>query len=438
MSAEPVELNLNGIHDHSNYVGVSKAATGVRGSIGSTGMRDSIGSTGLRGSIGSTGMTGATGVTGATGLTAATGMTGVTGATGITASTGVTGATGVTGVTGVTAATGVTGVTGVTGATGVTAATGVMDEKAATGVRNENGPTGITSTNDEPGNCHEKTIRLPDNTGTICWWLSMNFALFHTKRPEIEAFFKENAADAFYELYEYYNGSKQVDDIQKVSEQVRGSVTGFTTTDGFDITSANFQDVSEYAIPLLDRFHITLHSLGNDDAVLGKLYDIRIALESKGVAVATDEVVDSTGDKKYTKTAKFPDIMKTFVVYYNRSKYKQGEEEQLQQTLTKVHILREITIPVGSCTDCNFELDAIIVRPDYTHFVTYVKCTLSDEWVYYGAMSGSGERKVFASFDALMQEQRSIETGAVLLFYTRKGSSVQRGGNIVKEILGLV
>ena len=129
--------------------------------------------------------------------------------------------------------------------------------------------------------------------------------------------------------------------------------------------------------------------------------------------------------------------MKTFVVYYDRSKYKEGEGEQLQQTLTKVHVLREMTIPVGSCTDCVFQLDSIIVRPDYAHFVTYVKCGLTDEWVLYGAMSGSGSRQTFATFDAMLAEQKSIETGAVLLFYTRKESAMQKGGNIVKEVLGL-
>jgi hypothetical protein len=38
----------------------------------------------------------------------------------------------------------------------------------------------------------------------------------------------------------------------------------------------------------------------------------------------------------------------------------------------------------------------------------------------------------------MMKERESIETGAVLLFYTRKESgAMQQGGNIVKDLLGL-
>jgi len=429
MSAEPVELNLNGIHDDSNYLNVSKGATGVTGVSGVTSV------TSMTNENGATGVTGVTNENGPTGVTHENGPTGATGVTNENGGTGVTHENGGTGVTHENGATGVTGVTNENGATGVTNGNG------ATGVTNKNGPTGITA--EEAGECHEKTIILPDNTGTTCWWLSMNFALFHRKRPELEGFFKKNPDTIFNPLYTYYNGSAKLDDITKVSEEIRTKVVelkGFSVTDKFDITSSKFQDVSEYALPLLDTFTIPLHSLGNDDVVLGKLYDIRIALESKGVTVETDEVVDSTGEKKYTKIQKFSDTTKTLVVYYDRSKYKEGKGEQEQQTLTKLHILREMTIPVGSCTDCVFELDAVIVRPDYAHFVTYVKCSSSEEWVLYGAMSGSGNRKTFSSFDAMLKERESIETGAVLLFYTRKESSsaVQQGGNIVKELLGLV
>jgi len=411
MSAEPVKLNLNGIHDDSNYSNVSKGATGV------------------------TGVTGITNENGATGATGVTGVTNENGATGVMNENGTTGVMNENGATGVTNENGATGVTNENGATGVT------NENGATGVTNENGATGVTT--EKTDDCHEKTIILPDNTGTTCWWLSMHFALFHKKRSELETFFKKNPHTIFNPLYTYYNGSAKLDNITRLSEEIRTKVVelkGFSVTDKFDITSSKFQDVSEYALPLLDTFTIPLYSLGNDDAVLGKLYDIRIALESKGVTVETDEVVDSTGEKKYTKTQKFSDTMTTLVVYYDRSKYKEGKGEQEQQTLTKVHMLREMTIPVGSCTDCRFELDAIIVRPDYAHFVTYVKCSLSEEWVYYGAMGGSGSRQTFSTFDAMLKERESIETGAVLLFYTRKESSsavTQQGGNIVKELLGL-
>jgi len=59
-----------------------------------------------------------------------------------------------------------------------------------------------------------KDIWIPQNTEAICWWLSINLALFHKERPELNARFDRlgngNRLDpivaVFNELYQHYSG----------------------------------------------------------------------------------------------------------------------------------------------------------------------------------------------------------------------------------------
>jgi hypothetical protein len=59
--------------------------------------------------------------------------------------------------------------------------------------------------------CKELTILLPGNKEALCWFDSVNFALFHKQRPELDEYLKANPTGIFSEkvkeLYGHYSGN---------------------------------------------------------------------------------------------------------------------------------------------------------------------------------------------------------------------------------------
>jgi len=279
--------------------------------------------------------------------------------------------------------------------------------------------------------CSEKTIVFPKNNAATCWWLTMNFALFHTKRKELDTYFGLKNAKSFdtnfKKLYDYYSGtSKDIsDNITDFTENLRkadGMATKFNK-EGFVIDSSEKQDVTQYSKTLLETFNIRSHNI--QISSMPSLYDIYMNTGFTGIEREPGK--NGTSVKEYVQ---FNRDTNTLVIECNR-----GSEGESQNT-TSLDILQTIAIPLGNTTDPihevpnktgklevilgKFELDAIIVRPGWAHFEAYAKCSATSEWVFNGAISEGSSTVNYASFDDMMKAKESeIKQGAVLLFYTR-------------------
>ena len=59
-----------------------------------------------------------------------------------------------------------------------------------------------------------KTLVIPKNNENICWWLSVNLALFHKQRPELEDFNGKPVTEQqriLLNVYNHYSGKGNQD-----------------------------------------------------------------------------------------------------------------------------------------------------------------------------------------------------------------------------------
>lgn len=82
-----------------------------------------------------------------------------------------------------------------------------------------------------PSQCMEETIPLLRNENLLCWFDSGNFALFHKRRPELDAFFavqanKEKGWDIIEEVYNHFSGTSKKTtgaELRALMERLRAS-----------------------------------------------------------------------------------------------------------------------------------------------------------------------------------------------------------------------
>jgi hypothetical protein len=142
------------------------------------------------------------------------------------------------------------------------------------------------------GECERlKQLIIPKNDKNICWWLSVNLALFHKQRPEFDAVFNGGGdyVDQFREIYTYYSGrafagsapgpgpilDRLTNEIREVLAKTDAApptaATAATPNSGkskelpFSINSGKYESVTEY-------FQYIINKLGKFNHPLDELF----------------------------------------------------------------------------------------------------------------------------------------------------------------------
>jgi hypothetical protein len=295
--------------------------------------------------------------------------------------------------------------------------------------------------------CSEKEIELPINDAATCWWLSTNLVLFHKKRTELEALFssyeeyqkKTNPQfhftvelwSRFEAVYKFYTNQQQLSQKQLIDIRIEKDMEIFNTTQ-FKINGSDFQDAQEYLqklfqyIPIHTFYIVTVAEQNNPKL---HLWDITMVEESVGIPGKVEKQVDRFQCNRYTNT---------IIVNVNRSN---PTDTSKRIPLKEVcSVLETIDIPLidseenlieNPITDSanplllkekllttSFELDAILCVTD-GHYFAYVKCSASDEWLYYGAMAEGKLKTSFTNFSDMMKRQADLPKQATLLMYSK-------------------
>lgn len=215
-------------------------------------------------------------------------------------------------------------------------------------------------------------------------------------------------------------------------------------TDDFKISSSLFQDADEYFVKLTDMipnfknilFESKLHK--KDEAninlsenknyeitntyminTLYNLYDIQIWRkledgENNNVEFKGEEVIQKI------KTS-ITDYTNTLLLKFNPYKYTDGEP--VKDSTIDFIPQKTIQIPLVNINDNMsikdeiFYLDAILCYRLNTHYWAYVKCSETDEWIKYNAMS-EGKIEKSLSYEELLNEE-DVKKNTIMLFYTR-------------------
>ena len=320
-------------------------------------------------------------------------------------------------------------------------------------------PTGASPAPQAPlqSDCERlSALEIPLNGEAICWWLSVNLALFHKKRPELEAFFQGTGSALFQELYTHYSGTAEVD-MERLRTGIRDDLAKGTPT--FDIASKDPQSTNEYLlylksiIPTLDNTFVQL--INGKPSAFQQTYDVYYHALYFGLPrnLKEGEITD-TSNPTLNAFYEFPSIVipstgNTVVLSFERKL----ETSYSPYTITPLNTLRlptskgerMLNTPVTKETKdtahsewvkmiltttemTSFYLDAITVStPGGGHYVTYVKCEDSDVWLYDNGLSagalGSKEGSAkFESFDDMMSKKGDlIRNNLVLLYYSKVG-----------------
>lgn len=116
-----------------------------------------------------------------------------------------------------------------------------------------------------------KGLRIPPNNEAICWWLSVNLALFHKRRPEFDTLLKGGGdyISDFSRLYDYYSNGVDESDNDLTTEIRKNLATtdnkaavpqNKTKERKFSINSTKSESVSEYFYYLTDSITKTFKS----------------------------------------------------------------------------------------------------------------------------------------------------------------------------------
>jgi hypothetical protein len=276
-------------------------------------------------------------------------------------------------------------------------------------------PPGSTPVSVGTSDCPEKNIDHPKNDAATCWWLSANFALFHKKRRMINNFLdtKSNLANVYADVSKFYLGDNSF------KEQVIDSRTNTTINDtfnkagGLQISTGTYQDATEYILKFSSELNIPQYTFNVKDSSLPfLLYDIELHRLGKGFPLT---ITDSDG-KKQTRNMlyRIPAGSDTFILYLNRNT---GLGSTLEEA--KMKILESVELPVGqSMKLCKFHLDCMVeYKP--RHYQLYVKCSKTNEWMFYDALK-EGKITNTLSFDELLKNYTdALTNNIILLFYSR-------------------
>ena len=331
--------------------------------------------------------------------------------------------------------------------------------------------------------CTELTINLPSNDANTCWWLSVNFALFHKRRPELDSYFlaDDNTSEEldqrlkdklniqlkknFFTIYKHYTGQEEVtpntlSDLRKAS----GMVEAFNVIDidkdtkreniVFDVNGNNFQSTGDYISQLFKYIQFPGRCDTLDVKDDGKVYDIFLHELYYGRDTRTEDIVKETGKKYYTKFSQINSITNTVILDFRRkidlatpidltpieilnqiiiptidSKFQTESEKETRRrdTVDKTKLpdfsdllrfpIKDKEILKTNAIFVTFTLDAIIEATG-GHFNAYVKCSGSENWVFYHAIEG-GKLKDTITFDEMIKS--GVATRAEQLFYSRVG-----------------
>ena len=331
--------------------------------------------------------------------------------------------------------------------------------------------------------CHRLSgLHVPRNDATICWWLSVNLAMFHKSRPEFDAFFRDHAkgddtTDVFKQIYDHYAGRKTITDMELLRKGFRDQLAAqilATTTEKtsqpkdqesknkplavkFKYDSGVFQAADEYLLegilkyisPRSSPFY-TIVTASPTHNKIALLYDVYLHSLYFGLPKKSDRPASGTLKSYYDFLPEENELrseMSTLILQFGRQLGNDGEIHHYEVTPLESIILPTLRqgvekpeLPsiegkegwlawgkaVKEVTDTTeFYLDAMIVLQNENHFVTYVKCEETDAWIYdngltEGALGHKAGSTVFPSFDAMMtQHGNAIRRNVMLMFYTK-------------------
>lgn len=303
-----------------------------------------------------------------------------------------------------------------------------------------------------------RALEIPLNGAAICWWLSVNLALFHKKRPELEAFFRGSGGDEidqFREVYDHYTGTTQVG-MERLRTGIRNDLAAAKKRD-FPINSDGQESTNEYLLYLksivttLDNTFIQV--INGKPSAFQQAYDLYYhALYfglprelSEGNTIHTysptlrafyefpEWVIPSTGN---TVVFSFERKLETSYSSYAITPLKtlqlptsKGDRiiktPATKETKDKIHS-EWVKMVIDTTETISFYLDAITVSTSGGgHYVTYVKCEDSDVWLYDDGLTAGalGRKKDFAEFesfeDMMTKNGDLIRNNLVLLYYSK-------------------
>ena len=303
-----------------------------------------------------------------------------------------------------------------------------------------------------------RSLEIPLNGDAICWWLSVNLALFHKKRPELEAFFGKKGGDEkeqFQRVYNHYTGKNQVD-MELLRTGIRDSLA--KKTRAFNIASKRQESTQEYLmyvksiITTLDYSFVQMINASPSD--FQQVYDVYYHALYFGIPRNVDEgETINTTNPGLTAFYEFPDVVipttgNTVVFSFERkpkdnpySNYSITPLKEIKlptskgERMTNMPVTSEtkdkqhsewMKLIMSSTDSTTFYLDAITVStPGGGHYVTYIKCEDSDVWLYdnglsAGALGSKEGHDEFASFDEMMSKKGDlIRENLVLLYYSK-------------------
>ena len=279
--------------------------------------------------------------------------------------------------------------------------------------------------------CSETEVSHPPNDAATCWWLSVNFALFHKDRPEITEFINKNddISKVYKQISEYYTGKggtkETILELRKSKE-----LQIFNTTD-FTIDKNSFQDAAQYISKLLGNKELagakektliqieTYHISDEHNEPL--LYDIRLHMLAKGIEVPLfNRSKNSTPSSYSIQDYKLSESNTSFILYFPRSpreKKADGTSDETKPITNKLKVLKELYMPIDN-NIIKYELDAFVgAQPG--HYYSAAKCGTTEQWQEHGNnKSGINATKTYDNFQNMMKNTK-LEQEATLLFYTR-------------------
>jgi hypothetical protein len=260
-------------------------------------------------------------------------------------------------------------------------------------------------------------IDHPPNNAAICWWLSVNYALFHQSRPEIQTFLVKGSDvakiyDTIAKFYKGEGGSKPEVEAARSNELLKEK---FNTSD-FTLEGSEYQDASQYINKLFNLINIPFHTVTQTPQNFS-LYDIDLHRLVVGVKEQTNVVIESTREKYRIETFRVNPTGSLVLFFPRMREAAEGGRNQMNPLEIPVKVLKEIVVPVeGEAMPVRYELDAIVaMRPG--HYYSVVKC--GDKWQEHGGRGGIDGKHTYESFDELEE----YSTRATLLFYTRVGGT---------------
>ena len=331
--------------------------------------------------------------------------------------------------------------------------------------------------------CHEETIYLPVWDKDLCWFLSMNLALFHKPIPEFQNyvpnvkkdFEKDKEAEEFLQkiLQHYSNKTNQDNKTYGQIENLRINdkvAAFFSGSSDFQINGASAQRAEDYLLGLqkthLFHQYITTISVGHDfmnidamnwDILLSLDLNTRPAERKNGLTLEEyndRDVLNKDGKLEAVRSEKsITPLLFLVQITAGRGSSTVADSE--------TNILENITVPAGflwkmdpskpmevkeKSEELTCSLISILENTGDAHYNCAVKCSAlgSSVWYFYGGgvgVTGGGksisemdkeikEKITFASLHALLNHDNysRLKKTSVLLVYEVVKTPSKSGG----------